>query len=102
MSKRILLTKNKVAIVDDEDYEWLNQWKWKYHKDNYGYRTVKYNKSIFMHRIINKTPDGLFTDHINREGLDNRKCNLRTVTRNQNIFNSKPRKNNTSGYKGVT
>ena len=52
--------------------------------------------------MINKTPKGLYTDHINRIRLDNRKCNLRTVTSAQNFTNTSKYKNNKSGYKGVS
>lgn len=93
-------------LVDDEDYEYLNQWCWmkshgyafrmKYMKNTGG----KY-KNILMHRIINNTPDGFFTDHINRNKLDNRKCNLRTATSSQNKFNTGLSKSNRSGYKGI-
>lgn len=54
-----------------------------------------------MHRLLNKTPEGFSTDHINRDKLDNRKCNLRSVTQSQNGFNRGLNKNNTSGHRGV-
>jgi hypothetical protein len=54
-----------------------------------------------MHRVVNRTPDGLFTDHINWDKLDNRKQNLRTATKSQNEHNTGVRKNNKSGHKGI-
>ena len=54
-----------------------------------------------MHRMLAGTPDGLFTDHINGDGLDNRKCNLRFATVTQNNRNCKRPIQNTSGIKGV-
>ena len=54
-----------------------------------------------MHRVINQTPINMDTDHINRNKLDNRRCNLITVTRRQNQMNVGLRKDNTSGIKGV-
>ncbi len=54
-----------------------------------------------MHRVINKTPKGMDTDHINRDKLDNRKSNLRSVTRTINQYNRYIRKDNKSGYQGV-
>lgn len=103
--KVIKLSKGQEAIVDDEDYEYLSQWKW-CHDCGYASRTKKRGErgkvwKIFMHRIINKTPDGLETDHINRDKLDNRKCNLRSCTSSENNFNGKVRRDNKSGYKGV-
>lgn len=103
--KLIQLTQGKSAIVDDADFEWLNQWKWRY---THGYaRRAHYVDSrrvgdIHMHRLVNNTPDGGFdTDHINRNKLDNRRSNLRTATRSQNNFNTPAPMNNTSGVKGV-
>src|ERR1035437_132783 len=73
--------KGKFAIVDNEDYEFLNQFNW-YMTDN-GYAVYRHlangtKRTVRMHRLINKTPKGLVTDHINQDKLDNRKSNLRT------------------------
>jgi hypothetical protein len=103
--KEIQLTQGKVALVDDEDYEWLSQYKWCIHSEGYAIRTVWVNsKSVikFMHRDILNPPAGMFTDHINHNKTDNRRCNLRVCTISQNTFNSKLRSNNTSGIKGVS
>lgn len=106
MSKKIILTKGKYAIVDNEDFEYLNQWKWTLHSNGYAYRSLsgsrKNRKFIFMHRFILLTPIGLDTDHINHNKLDNRKKNLRVATRRENNMNSKLHKTNTSGYRGVS
>lgn len=102
--KQIKLTKNKFALVDDEDFEWLNQWKWWTDHRGYAVRDVggrKDKKRILMHRFINVTPKGYHTDHINHNKLDNRRSNIRTTTPSQNILNSVLSKSNTSGYKGV-
>jgi len=97
----ILLTQHKYSLVDDKDFDYLNQWKWHY-KRGYAIRyDTKRKKWIFMHRIILTPPDGFETDHINNNPLDNRRSNLRMVTHQQNIMNQKVSKNNTSGYKGV-
>lgn len=57
VGKQIALTQGKFALVDDEDYEWLNQWKWCYAKRGYATRRdEKTNKSLKMHRVILK-PD---------------------------------------------
>ena len=107
--KKIKLTQNKFALVDDEDFEYLNQFKWQLNDNGYAVRSEhiylginKYkNNHIRMHREINKTPKELFTDHINRNKLDNRKSNLRTVTKSENAINTKLNSNNASGYKGI-
>lgn len=91
--KYIKLTKGKKTIVDDVDFEYLNQWKWHCSSEGYALRRAKKsgkNQFIRMHRLINETPIGKDTDHINHDRLDNRRENLRTVTRQMNNFNRKP------------
>lgn len=95
---------NRYALVDDRDFLFLNQWNWTF-RDGYAFRIVQKNnisKGIFMHRLINQTPDGLETDHINRNRLDNRRSNLRSVTHRQNNLNRGIASNNTSGKVGVS
>jgi len=104
MAKRIPLTQNKFAIVDDEDFDQVNQYKW-YFNNGYARRWYLDKKTkkegyMTMHRLINNTPKGMDTDHINHNGLDNRKENLRSATRNQNNQNYLPQKHS-SKYKGV-
>lgn len=108
--KKIKLTKGKYALVDAEDFEWLNQWKWYYHSNGYAVRLIyikgsgrKHQKSecVLMHRVINKTPSGFITDHINRDKLDNRRSNLRTADKSLNSINRPLQPNNKSGYKGI-
>lgn len=99
--KHINLTQGKVAIVDDEDFEELNKYKWCYLNAGYACRESS-GKMILMHRDINKTPNNKITDHINGNGLDNRKVNLRTCTTSENAMNSKTNLINTSGYRGVS
>lgn len=108
--RRIPLTRGKYAIVDAEDYERLMQYKWYANK---GARTwyAQRNQcipgsnkqiSIPMHRFILNAPDDMLVDHINGNGLDNRKANLRLATYPQNSRNqSKRRGKYTSKYKGV-
>lgn len=96
--KHIKLTNGKETIVDDDDFEFLSQWRWSYTK-GYAFRKDKDRKTIYIHRVINKTPNNLITDHVNRNKLDNRKSNLRTATFGQNNLNSVRR--NKSGYRGV-
>lgn len=102
--KKIVLTKGAYATVDDEDFEWLNKWKWSLSSVGYAVRVVggrKHQRMLLMHRVIMKTSSGMFTDHINRNRLDNRRRNLRNVSPSQSLYNTKLRKDNTSGAKGV-
>lgn len=103
--KKITLTKKKFAIVDDNDFESINKYKWCFSGRNYAIRRVgnsrKNTKIILMHRQIMSVPKGMITDHINGNGLDNRRINLRICTNIQNLQNQSLRSDNTSGYKGV-
>jgi len=104
-TKNIQLTRGKFAIVDSEDFEFLNQWKWYCNNSGYAVRDIvsgKKKKYVFIHRILNNTPEGFITDHINRNSLDNRKINLRTSDKSKNAINSKVRVDNTSGVKGIS
>lgn len=104
--KCIELTKGKVAIVDDGDFERIAQWRW--HVDKNGYAVRKnYNADgtkthILMHRVVLNAAKGIIIDHKNRDVRDNRKENLRICTTGQNIANSKVHKNNLLQVKGVT
>jgi hypothetical protein len=100
MTKSIPLSQGKFALVDDEDFEYLNQWKWHCHH-GYAERSDHGFTPVRMHREIIHTPTGWYTDHVNGNPLDNRKINLRACTASENQHNSKLNKDNTSGYKGV-
>ena len=100
--KKICLTRGKYALVDEGDFEWLNQWKWCW-DGNYAVRRLTVNKkkkALMMHRIIIDTPSHLLTDHINHDKLDNRRINLSVCTRGQNTQNS-CKSVGISKYKGV-
>jgi hypothetical protein len=107
--KEISLTQRKIALVDDENYERLMQHKWHVMKNFntfYANREVYVNgrrTSLQMHREILclSHGDGRLVDHKNRNGLDNRKDNLRITTLFINSYNRKNNINNTSGYRGV-
>lgn len=100
----ILLTQGKFAIVDAEDYDWLIRYKW--HackcKNTYYASRVRGGKAIKMHREIMRAPKGVIVDHIDHNGLHNRKGNLRLCTNAQNCYNQQPCANGTSKYKGVS
>ena len=94
--KEIPLAQGKVALVDDEDFEEMSKVTWhlvKSHNTCYAHGYIKHSskKMVYMHRLILKTPEDMDTDHINGNGLDNRKENLRVVTHcenQRNIHNS--------------
>ena len=102
-AKLIPLTQGKFAIVDAEDYDRLSKYKWCANKSRRSYYAVRSNgqRQIRMHRMITSAPKGLFVDHINHNGLDNRKTNLRLCTESQNNLNRRPY-GKTSRYKGVS
>ena len=103
MAKEIPLTRGKVAIVDDEDFEWLSQYKWCCNSNGYAQRKVTINgkrATVLMHREIMQPPPDMHIDHINGNRLDNRRCNLRIVTPQQNQFNRRIQ-SGTSRFKGV-
>jgi|JI9StandDraft_2_1071091.scaffolds.fasta_scaffold146515_2 hypothetical protein len=107
--KKIPLTQGYFAIVDDSDFDMLNRVKWhanKGHNTFYAQRSVLQEngkwKNVQMHRVILGVHDPkIQVDHINGDGLDNRRCNLRSCTRSENMQNQQIHKNNTSGRKGV-
>ena len=99
--KYITVAKDYKAIVDDEDFDYLNTYKWALNK---GYAVAKLcNRSNFlqMHKFIMYYPKSMTIDHINQNKLDNRKSNLRVCTQLQNNYNKPRQRNNKSGYKGV-
>lgn len=106
-TKEIPLTQGMVALVDAGDYEQLSQYKWYAYKGNASYyagRCVKRNGKVIqykMHREILNAPKGLDCDHIDHNGLNNTRSNLRLATRSQNSFNRPMNKNNTSGYRCI-
>jgi len=98
----IQLANNKgVVIVDDEDHEKIKGYSWHIHKagtKDYA-RAWIHGRREYMHRVI---MSGDLIDHINGNGLDNRKSNLRLADKSLNAINSKVRSDNSTGYKGVT
>lgn len=101
--KKIPLGKTgKVALVDDEDYEFLIRWPWRYQSKGYAVGSMGVASAAFlMHRVILKAQKGQQIDHINHDKLDNRKQNLRFCNNGQNHMNIKKYANKTSKYKGV-
>jgi len=98
----IPLTQGKFAIVDAADYERVSQYKW--HLSRQGSNLYAHRKprghTVPMHRFIMNPPKGMVVDHIDGNGLNNRRCNLRICTQRQNVHNSRP-SGEASAYKGV-
>lgn len=102
MTKKIKLTQGKIALVDDEDYERINQYKWRARQHNntnsfYAERNIVIQMAS---EVLNISSPNI-ADHINHNTLDNRKGELRIVTPQQNTYNRRPHKNSSSKYKGV-
>lgn len=108
--RKIKLSQGKYALVDDADYEWLNQWKWHYDSSKrsstgYAFRNSKYQrgklrKKVRMHSVV---LGFCGVDHINGNGLDNRRKNLRQATRTQQSYNKGVHSHKKSlGCKGVS
>jgi len=109
--KQIKLTQGKFATVDNRDFEWLNQWKWRvsgekvlrcelkneYGNNKRGNRLM--SREIMKHNGVNIK--NLVVDHIDHNTFNNQMSNLRPATVSQNAANTILAKNNTSGYKGV-
>jgi hypothetical protein len=108
--RKISLTQGKSAIVDDGDFEWLNQHKWFARKEARGtqYNAArnshgKKRHTILMHRFIMNAQKGEQIDHKNHNALDNHRNNLRFCTPSQNAQNRKIQRNKKSSrYKGVS
>jgi len=104
--KLIQLTQGEYAIVDDEDFKLLSHWKWHLLKKKTNKYAVRRNpkgkpKNILMHRQILYTRKDQYSDHINGNGLDNRRSNLRLCTHTESNRYVQKRSHNTSGYLGV-
>ena len=106
----IPLTQGQVALIDDEDYELVSQYKWYARWDPHtkSFRAVTTGRQLggkrkmtYMHRLIMNAQKGEQVDHVNHETLDNRKENLRLCDGFGNQHNRGKNLNNTSGYKGV-
>lgn len=104
--REVTLTQGMVALVDEADYELvMAAGPWSYERSSVPYARRNAKRSdgshvpLRMHGFLTGWP---LTDHINGDGLDNRRANLRPATASQNHFNQRLRSNNTSGFKGVS
>lgn len=105
--KRIPLTQGKYALVDDEDFAELSRFKWQF-SCGYAKRSASAQErreglptSINMQRQILGFPEGMDTDHINGDKLDNRQSNLRVCSHTENTRNRRKYDHNQSGHVGV-
>ncbi|OHB81180.1 MAG: hypothetical protein A2W31_05055 [Planctomycetes bacterium RBG_16_64_10] len=106
--KTVQLTKGKVALVDDRDYPLVSRYRWKAIRP----RTIWYAQrnawngrryvGLFMHRVVMAVGDGERVDHVNCDGLDNRRSNLRVATRSENAANFRKSDGCSSRFKGVS
>lgn len=103
----IPLTKGQYALVEVEDVAELAPWNWSAtwiaNKRCFGARRFQNGIGIAMHQQLCPVDAGMVPDHRNGNSLDNRRCgNLRPATNRQNLYNSRRRQDNTSGFKGVS
>lgn len=106
---KIPLTQGQWAIVDEADYEILKKYRWFTHKggktfyaSTHDEKTKPKRKIISMHRLILNASNGVFVDHKDHDGLNNRRSNIRLCTQPQNVRNRAMLRNNSSGFRGVT
>jgi hypothetical protein len=101
--RKIPLTQGKFALVDPEDYAELARHKWCAAKQGNSFYAVRseHGRQLRMHRVILNAPAGMVVDHIDHEGLNNTKRNLRSCTKAQNAHNQRPQKGCSSRFKGV-
>jgi hypothetical protein len=109
--KKIKLSQNKYALVDTKDYNWLSKWKWSARKGKAGvfyaqrgkFLNGKHLSNYRMHReLLGICDSKVMVDHINGNGLDNRRKNLRVVSHQQNNLSKKLQSNNLLKLKGVS
>jgi hypothetical protein len=97
--------KKEIFYFDLEDYELIKNYCWHINKQGYIstfiYKENK-RKQLFFHRLVMNPPDNLDIDHIDHQLNNNQKSNLRYCNSSLNLMNSKLRKDNTSGYKGIS
>jgi hypothetical protein len=105
MNKYIQL-KHGTAIIDEQDFDKINQYKWNsayLGKSKTPYATSShFGKTVYMHRLVMNAEFGQTVDHIDGNGLNNSRNNLRFVTPSQNLLNTSKRSDNTSGHKGIS
>jgi hypothetical protein len=94
---KIPLTQGKTALIDAADFSRVSAFRWIALRNGRNWYAMRW-PGIYMHRLILGVRE---VDHINGNGLDNRRCNLRPATRSQQMQNSRKRLDTSSLYKGV-
>lgn len=111
MTAKIPISRGRVALVDDDDYEWLSEHRW-YAFSGFGHEYAgrfdgpnhhrhTNRPLLLMHRVIAGAGPEMLVDHINHDGLDNRRSNLRICTKSQNCIHRAGKSRSKSGYWGV-
>ncbi len=106
-ARTIPLSRGKVAIVDAEDYDRLAAFRWHAKPDGntwYAARSFRKGRTTLhdsMHRVVFDVENGVEVDHINGDGLDNRRANLRRATKSQQQANKFGGIRSATGFKGV-
>lgn len=103
------LTRGLFSVIDASDADRVGNVNWRANatkNTSYAVREVSLpnggRASVFLHRLITNAESGMVVDHIDGNGLNNKSSNLRVVTHRENIHNTAPPRNNTSGVKGVS
>lgn len=96
----IALYGNRIVLIDAVDFEVVAQWRWSFDGKYATRKPGRKGRKIYLHRFIMNAMPGVEIDHINGDKLDNRRCNLRITTRQQNSLNARG-KGGTSQFKGV-
>lgn len=107
MPKQIALTRGRVALVDDDVFEWADAHNWGVTISGYTYYAIRRGprperRTILLHRQIMMPPPGMIVDHIDGDGLNCTRQNMRVCTHSENHYNQRIRSDNTSGFKGVS
>ncbi len=104
MTIQVPLSEGLFALVDDADAALISGWSWDKAKAKNLIYAVTYenNRAVAMHRKILNAPEGVFVDHVNGDGLDNRRSNLRLCSHTENMRNRRKLMDAASRFKGVT
>lgn len=104
MTKEIKLSRGMIAVVDDDDWERANKLRWYSAPSGNTFYAARRPDSgiVYLHRFIMAAPDGTQVDHIDRDGLNCKRSNLRICSHGENQHHYPIPRNSTSGYKGVS